>query len=83
MPHGLYDTLGGDPLSRQTAYPGLFHYSLEPGRAGASRKATNGNFALGDERFSDEIAMMLGRRAKPGRSGRPRKQEDPESLALL
>ncbi len=79
----LFSGTGGDLLSHQMAYRELFRYSLEPGRVDAIRKATNGNFALGDERFSDEIAMMLGRRAKPGRSGRPRKQEDPESLALL
>ncbi len=81
--HDLFLALGSDPVSRQMAYRELFRYSLEPGLVDAIRKATNGNFALGDERFSDQIATMLGRRAKPGRSGRPRKQEAPESLALL
>ncbi len=32
-----------------------------------------GNFALGDSRFVDEIAEMLGRRVTPGKVSRPRK----------
>ena len=32
------------------------------------RRATNGNFVLGNERFADEIATALGRRVIPGRS---------------
>lgn len=35
------------------------------------RKATNGNFALGIKRFQDKISILLGRRAFPGKTGRP------------
>jgi len=37
----------------------------------AIRSATNGNFALGGERFQKEIEAMLGRRAGRGQAGRP------------
>jgi len=47
------------------------------------RRATNGNFVLGDERFAREIEAVVGRRAVPGKSGRPRKCAEPPSEALL
>ncbi len=47
------------------------------------RKATNGNFALGNERFQKEIAAALGRRVSPGKSGRPRKPNAPETADLF
>jgi putative transposase len=81
--HDLYRALSADPVARQAAYRELFRYELEPGLVDAIRRATNGNFALGDSRFGEEIARMLGRRAQPGQSGRPRKKEEPESLELL
>ena len=37
--------------------------------------ATNGNFALGSERFQKEVEVMLGRRARRGQAGRPGKVE--------
>jgi len=83
VPHDLYLSLAGDPVSRQAAYRELFRHSLEPGLVDAIRKATNGNYVLGDTRFSDHIATMLGRRAKPGQSGRPKKQGQPKTLDLL
>jgi putative transposase len=47
---------------------------LEPGIVDQIRQATNGNFALGNSRFKEEIAAMLGRRVTPGKAvGRERK----------
>ena len=83
VPHSLYTALGSDPGSRQAAYRELFRYELDPGLVDTIRKATNGNFALGDTRFGNQITEMIGRRAQPGRSGRPRKKDAPESLDLL
>ena len=83
VPHSLYSALGSNPASRQAAYRELFRYALEPGLVDAIRKATNGNFALGDMRFGNQITEMIGRRAQPGRSGRPRKNGEPEPLDLL
>ncbi|SFO06708.1 putative transposase, partial [Formivibrio citricus] len=54
-PHELYCALGTDPAARQAAYRELFRYQLEPGMVDAIRRATNGNFALGDSRFGEEI----------------------------
>ncbi|MGH9438090.1 MAG: transposase [Terriglobia bacterium] len=35
------------------------------------RQATNGNYALGNQRFKEDIEQALKRRATPGKSGRP------------
>lgn len=61
----------------------LFHDELEPGLVDAIRQATNGNFALGDSSFGDQIALTLGRRVQPGKSGRPRKSREPESGGVV
>lgn len=81
-PHPLYLALGTDASARQLAYRELFRFELEPGLVDAIRQATNGNFALGDSRFGEQIAQALGRRVQPGKSGRPRKVREAESEAL-
>lgn len=55
----------------------------EPGLVDQIRQASNGNFALGSARFAEEIAAALGRRVTPGKSGRPRKLPEPESVDLF
>ncbi len=35
------------------------------------RTSTNAGYALGNEQFRKEMAVALGRRAGPGKSGRP------------
>ena len=72
-PHPLYEALGPDIDGRQTAYRELFRYELEPGLVDEIRRATNGNFALGNERFAAQVSSALGKRAVRGKSGRPRK----------
>jgi len=74
-PHPLYLDLGHNEKERQDAYRELFRYELEPGEIDKIRKATNGNFALGSEKFAQEIGEMLGRRVIPGKNGRPRKEK--------
>ena len=81
-PHPSYLALGTDASARQLAYRELFRFELEPGLVDAIRQATNGNFALGDSRFGEQIAQALGRRVQPGKSGRPRKVREAESEAL-
>ena len=73
-PHRLYQALGNEPLLRQAAYRELFRYELEPRLIDSIRQATNGNFVLGNARFSDEIAATLGKRVTPGKPGRPIKR---------
>lgn len=82
-PHELYLSLGTDAAARQTAYRELFRYELEPGLVDEIRKATNGNFALGDACFGEQIAKALGRRVQPGKAGRPRKPLEPQSGDLF
>ena len=82
-PHPLYEALGRDTASRQAVYRELFRYELEPGLVDEIRRATNGNYALGNERFATQVAAALGRRAVPGKSGRPRRVSEPESRELL
>jgi len=81
-PHTLFEALGSNAELRQAAYRELFRYALEPGLVDEIRRATNGNFALGNERFTAEVASVLGRRAIPGKGGRPRKVVTPETEAL-
>ncbi len=82
-PHPLYRALGDAAESRQVAYRELFRYQLDPGLVDEIRKATNGNFAMGSDRFQEEVAKALGRRVTRGRSGRPRKKDDEVTGALL
>jgi putative transposase len=82
-PHSLYEGLGGDAAGQQTAYRELFRYELDIGLVDEIRLATNGNFVLGDQRFATQIESMIGRRAVPGQSGRPRKVTMPESGDLM
>jgi putative transposase len=82
-PHGLYEALGLDAPSRQAAYRELFRYELEPGLVDQIRRATNGNFVLGNEHFAAEVAAVIGRRVLPGKSGRPRKVAEPASGELF
>ncbi len=72
--HSLYQNLGRTEEARQKAYRELFRYELELGEIDKIRKATNGNFALGTNRFSEELSDILGRRVTPGTAGRPKKE---------
>jgi len=82
-PHVLYGALGLDAASRQAAYRELFRHELEPSLVDEIRRATNGNFVLGNKRFAAKAAMTLGRRTLPGRSGRPRTVSAPDSRELF
>ena len=73
-PHERYRSLAASPSERQSAYRELFRHQLDPEMVDQIRKATNGNFALGNERFAEQIAAALARRVTPGKGGRPRRQ---------
>ncbi|MCP3933282.1 MAG: transposase [Bacteroidetes bacterium] len=75
IPHLLYQELGQTKEERLQHYRNLFRYEIDPGEIDSLRKATNGNFAYGDNRFSEEISEMLGRRVTPGKAGRPKKNK--------
>ena len=71
VPHHEYQGLGSNDAERQKAYADLFYTHLDQGKITEIRKATNSNYALGNERFRSEVEQMLNRRVTPGKSGRP------------
>ena len=81
--HPIYAALGLDAQSRQAAYRELFRCELDPGQVDEIRQATNGNYALGNSSFAEQVTAALGRRATPGKSGRPRKMAEVESRSLF
>lgn len=84
-PHEEYLRIGRDQQARLEFYRALFKAHLDEEIVGQIRSATNGNFALGSERFQKEIESALGRRARRGQSGRPvnSKDDNEEQLDLL
>jgi putative transposase len=73
-PHACYLALGSDDVERQSSYRELCRDAIAPGLIDAIRSATNGGYCIGHHAFKQEIAVMLKRRAEPGKPGRPRKQ---------
>jgi putative transposase len=69
--HPQYVSLGLEPAARRRGYRGLFRAHMEPRLIDEIRSATNGNFVLGNDRFKDDTAQVLGRRVTPGNPGRP------------
>ena len=81
-PHDQYLSIARTDAVRREAYRGLFKAHLEPDLVDEIRQSTNGNYALGNERFQKQIEKALGRRARRGTSGRPRLQETDDSSQL-
>jgi putative transposase len=76
--HSVYRRLGHSPAERRAAYRALFGPPLDPAFLDELRAATNGGWALGDERFKRHLAATVGRRAAPLPRGRRHKPaEDP------
>ncbi len=72
-PHQLYVTLGQESNERQKAYRDLFEQELPSEKVEFIRRATNGNYALGDMPFIKSAADVLERFVTPQRAGRPRR----------
>ena len=47
------------------------------------RKATNGNFVLGHDRFAREVERLLKARVRAGKPGRPKAHKDVETRNLF
>lgn len=69
--HPVYQRLARKDNERKKAYRELFRHQLAPIVIDDIRSATNGNYALGSDRFRKEIERTLGRRARRGKPGRP------------
>jgi putative transposase len=70
-PHEEYLRLGSTADVRRAAYRELLAAPLPPQTRDEIDRATNGNFALGDETFKRAVSVALGRRAYPAAPGRP------------
>jgi putative transposase len=72
-PHESYRALGRRSEDRLRAYRSLFKSEISSELIDEIRTATNGNYALGSEKFTRDVEEMLGRRARLGKRGRPSK----------
>lgn len=70
-PHPAYLALANNDAVRQAAYVEMFRCVLDVNELQQIRSAGNAGYALGNERFRKEITLALGRRAGPGKPGRP------------
>ena len=69
--HPHYIALGASTADRCRAYRKLVCRHDDKETIPEIRRATQGNYVLGDSEFSAQIEQMLGRRVVPGKSGRP------------
>jgi len=76
--HERYQALGRDDIERQTAYQALFHERLDGQTLNTIREATNKGWALGNDKFKDEIEVLLRRRTRPLPKGGSRRRKEVE-----
>ncbi len=82
--HPVWRRLGRGVEARRLAYRDLIKEKLDPGFMEALRAATNGGWALGGERFREEIAAAAQRRVAPlPRGPRPAGASDNRQMKLL
>ena len=72
-PHERYLALGTSPVARQAAYRQLFRTPMPETELNSIRDATNKGWALGNDRFRQEIESLGERRATSKGRGRPRR----------
>lgn len=72
-PHHLYMSIALDSNERQKAYRDLFEQELPSEQVEFIRRATNGNFAVGDMPFIRSAADVLAQYVTPRTVGRPRR----------
>jgi putative transposase len=76
---GLHESLhqlGADARARRSAYRALLGDGLPDTTLNEIRNATDSGWALGNQRFREEIAELLGRRTQPAIRGRPPRSKD-------
>ena len=72
-PHPEYLALGNNRRTRSACYRDLFTSPVDPELISEIRSATNGNYALGNDRFKSVIEQMVKQRVTKGKPGRPAK----------
>ena len=75
-PHDEYRRLGHDDMERQEAYRELFRAAITDNDLREIRECTHKGWALGNERFREQIEALGKRRATSKGVGRPRKEEN-------
>jgi putative transposase len=68
-PHDLYLRLATNPNTRRASYLALFHADIDGLTLRVIREATNKGWALGNDRFRDEVTTLVKRRARPSPKG--------------
>ena len=71
-PHALYIGLHPEQRARQYAYRTFFRDTLSEQLLARFRNNTNACTVIGNDRFKEQIATMLGRALPTGKRGRPR-----------
>lgn len=75
-PHEEYSRLGLSPNERQGAYRQLFRAAISGQDLKAIRESTHKGWALGGERFKEQIEALTSRQASSKGVGRPRKSDN-------
>ena len=75
-PHPEYLRLGRNPADRQSAYRQLFRAAVSGADLAEIRNCTHKGWALGGERFREQVEALGQRRAASKGVGRPRKEHD-------
>jgi putative transposase len=73
-PHSIYLALGTDDHERRHRYRALVQSGIDGDTVEKIRDATNRNRTLGDRRFEETIATIVGKGIGYGRRGRPPKK---------
>ena len=74
-PHPLYEQLGSDTSMRQSEYRGLFAGHIDAADLYSIRKGTQTGAVVGDDRFREEIRVMIDQRVVRFQHGGDRKSE--------
>ena len=74
-PHDQYLKLGHDDIERQSAYRQLFRGAISGNDLKEIRECTHKGWALGGDRFREQIEILAKRRAASKGVGRPKKKE--------
>jgi len=72
--HSIYDRLGLDTKSRQTAYKALFDLQLPPALLNNIRQASEFSMPIGSADFQRQIEEAVGRELGYAKRGRPRSE---------
>jgi len=74
--HALFDRLADHESARRSIFLAQFQSTMQVQDIERIRVAANRGWALGSERFLDEIEVVVGRSARPPKRGRPYKADD-------